>query len=156
MLSAPAATCANHKKREWVATCGVCGSAVCTDCVVHTAVGVKCRTCTGGAAATAPTASSRARAGGGGGTRARMKWPVPAAVAGALLILTGGLAFLTRDGGGSSSSDQAASGGTEGGVVGNGEFIDRQVDFHDPSRHDTTRDGDALEAIDNWVLTAVR
>jgi pimeloyl-ACP methyl ester carboxylesterase len=61
MQTAPAGTCARHRRRERVATCGVCGSDLCVDCVVHTAVGIKCRGCTGGAAATAPTASRAAK-----------------------------------------------------------------------------------------------
>jgi pimeloyl-ACP methyl ester carboxylesterase len=129
MLSAPA-MCANHKKREQVATCGVCSSALCMDCVVHTAVGVKCRKCTGGAAATAPTASARARGVAASGSDKRKKWPVPVTVAGALLILVGGIAFLTRDTGGGSSTG-VASGEAEGEetTVGNGQFLDRKADF---------------------------
>ncbi|HET9442042.1 MAG TPA: hypothetical protein VFO65_01895, partial [Acidimicrobiales bacterium] len=46
MTAAPA-TCANHRRRPRVATCGACGNAICSECVVHTGVGVKCRTCTG-------------------------------------------------------------------------------------------------------------
>src|SRR5437763_1448129 len=41
--------CANHRRRQRVAVCGVCESPLCVGCVVHTAVGVKCRKCTGGA-----------------------------------------------------------------------------------------------------------
>lgn len=86
---APAAapTCANHPKRERVATCGTCGNALCRDCVVHTGVGIKCRTCTGEAAPAAATSPG-----------SRPRWVVPAAIAGAVVLVAGVL--LLRSGGG--------------------------------------------------------
>jgi hypothetical protein len=47
MVTTAAASCVNHRRRDKVATCGTCGNALCADCVVHTPVGVKCRSCTG-------------------------------------------------------------------------------------------------------------
>ncbi len=121
--------CASHKRKPRVATCGMCGSALCTDCVVHTAVGVKCRRCTGGAAATAPTASARARQGADGG--ARRRWPVPVTVAGALLIVVGGLAVAGRGGGSPSTEPDVAldGGGVTATEFNDGSFVDRKADF---------------------------
>ncbi|HEV3498301.1 MAG TPA: hypothetical protein VHA34_18340, partial [Actinomycetes bacterium] len=47
MVQAPATNCVNHRRRAKVAACGSCGNALCTDCIVHTSVGVKCGRCTG-------------------------------------------------------------------------------------------------------------
>lgn len=138
MLSAPAATCANHRRRERVATCGVCNSALCIDCVVHTAVGVKCRKCTG-AAATAPTAAAKARApraGAAGG--AKRRWPVPVAVAGAVLMLVAAFAVINRGGGKTDNTAAVPGGGAtvedhmhDGGAAGaaNTSFTDKKADF---------------------------
>lgn len=120
--------CANHKKRERVATCGVCSSPLCTDCIVHTAVGVKCRRCTG-AAATAPNASERARHPEG----RKRKWAVPVAIAGAVFVVIGAIAFMGRgDGGSSDQSDVALDGGGGGATAtefNDGSFVDRPADF---------------------------
>jgi alpha/beta superfamily hydrolase len=141
MASAPTATtCANHKKRERVATCGVCESPLCIDCVVHTPVGVKCRKCTGGAAATAPRASAAARAsttsgtrGGGGGQR---RWPVPVAIVGGLFIVIAAVAVINRGGGHSSTSVSAtattvaaAAEGANTGGTSQAAVVDRPADF---------------------------
>lgn len=118
--------CANHRKRERVATCGVCTNPLCTDCVVHTAVGVKCRRCTG-AAATAPNASERARHPG----ERRKKWAVPVALAGAVLVVVGAVAFIGRGGGGSSEEPDVALDGTGATATetNDGSFVDRPIDF---------------------------
>ena len=138
MLSTPTptATCANHKKRERVATCGVCSSSLCVDCIVHTAVGVKCRKCTGGAAATTPTAAKGAKASAATKARNKKRWAVPVAAAGALLMVVGGLAVLTRGGGGEDSTVTASGGDASNAdatdhapVAGNGAFVDRKADF---------------------------
>ncbi|MEW6153063.1 MAG: alpha/beta fold hydrolase [Actinomycetota bacterium] len=133
MLSAPAAVCRNHKKRERVATCGICSSALCVDCIVHTAVGVKCRSCTGGAAATAPNATRAARESKARDAGAKKRrWAVPVAAAGALLMVAGGVAVLSR-GGGSGSTVVADAPAVEGGdhdsSAGSGGFVDRKADF---------------------------
>ncbi|MFP5317133.1 MAG: alpha/beta hydrolase [Acidimicrobiia bacterium] len=129
MQTAPTSSaCANHKKRERVATCGVCSSPLCTDCIVHTAVGVKCRRCTGGAAATAPTASARARH---VEERKPRKWAVPVAVAGAVFVVIGGLAFVGRGGGGSTDGADVAldaQGGATATEFNDGSFVDRPAE----------------------------
>ena len=128
MLDAPVATCANHRKRERVATCGVCGSPLCTDCVVHTAVGVKCRKCTGGAAATTPTASKRARHSAADGKKRR--WAIPVAVVGAVVVI--GAAFALIGGGGSSSKTKAgtsANGAVAPAPQASTSFVERKADF---------------------------
>jgi hypothetical protein len=37
--------CANHPKVETLVSCSECGKPICTDCMVHAPVGVKCRDC---------------------------------------------------------------------------------------------------------------
>src|SRR5919199_5661190 len=47
--------CASHRRRPGVATCAGCEQPMCSDCIVPTAVGVKCQRCTGAhASQTAP------------------------------------------------------------------------------------------------------
>jgi len=93
--SHPAAlACATHPKRERVAVCGRCGNGVCHDCLTHTGVGIKCRTCTG---EKAPAAAARRRP----------RWLVPAAVGGAVAL--GAVAAVLALGGGGSGSGDTAS-----------------------------------------------
>lgn len=80
------ARCANHRKREGVVPCLVCGRALCRECTVRTPVGVKCPACTG--------TSVPAGAGGSGSRR----WAAPAAVGGALLAVALLAVVLTRGG----------------------------------------------------------
>lgn len=128
--------CRRHRKRVRVATCGVCNAGVCVDCVVHTAVGVKCRDCTGGAAATAPTAAAKARAARSFDAGPNNRWPVPLAIAGAVVLLAAAGAVLRAGAGSDSSSETAESRGREpagdGGAPSagsNGAFTDRKADF---------------------------
>ncbi|HET6850655.1 MAG TPA: B-box zinc finger protein [Gaiellales bacterium] len=37
--------CANHPKVETAVSCSECGKPICPDCMVHAAVGIKCRDC---------------------------------------------------------------------------------------------------------------
>jgi B-box zinc finger len=37
--------CANHPKVETAVSCSDCGKPICPDCMVHAAVGIKCRDC---------------------------------------------------------------------------------------------------------------
>jgi hypothetical protein len=37
--------CANHPNVETLVSCSTCGKPICTDCMVHAPVGVKCRDC---------------------------------------------------------------------------------------------------------------
>jgi len=105
--------CVNHRRRPKVATCGTCGHGLCADCVVHTPVGVKCRTCTGvkgagvasGAHAIAGPGVDRRTAAGGERTR----WPVALVAAGVLVVAVAGYTLATRHSGG--SSPQLAIGG---------------------------------------------
>ena len=156
MQTAAAGTCAKHRKRERVATCGVCGNDLCVDCVVHTAVGIKCRSCTGGAGATAPTASKLARAGGraanrtrtrpaarpvssgaggegsGGPERAtgparRRRWAIPMALVGVVAIVGAAIGLLAAGGGGDKTATKAGNGDEE---TGNStETVERVADF---------------------------
>lgn len=95
-----AATCAVHKRRPKVAACAVCAKAMCTECLVPTSVGVKCRRCTG------VKASAPRHAGGTGQTR--RNWARPAVVVGAVLALVGGATYLS-----SRDSGETASSGTD-------------------------------------------
>jgi pimeloyl-ACP methyl ester carboxylesterase len=105
------------------------------DCVVHTAVGVKCRKCTGGAAATAPTAARHAKAGASG--HGRRRWAAPVAGVGALLVVVAAIAVIGGVGKHSSTSQKVATapgagaGGAPGGAVSNatGAFVDKKADF---------------------------
>lgn len=37
--------CANHRDRETRVRCSNCGKPICPDCMVYSAVGIKCREC---------------------------------------------------------------------------------------------------------------
>ena len=41
----PAPRCANHPTVETLVSCSSCGKPICTDCMVHAPVGVKCHEC---------------------------------------------------------------------------------------------------------------
>jgi len=45
MTAAQEQPCANHPKRLTLVTCSACGKPLCPDCMVFSAVGVKCREC---------------------------------------------------------------------------------------------------------------
>ena len=81
-----ASACANHRKRQGVAPCLVCGRTLCSDCAVRTSVGIKCPACT--------HTSVPAGAGGSG----RRRWMAPAAGGGALLLVVLLAVVLTRGG----------------------------------------------------------
>jgi dienelactone hydrolase len=102
VVKAPAATCVNHRRRARVASCSSCGNALCADCVVHTAVGVKCRSCTGvkgaGATAGAHVTTSSPRADAPAGAR-RRPWAVPLVAGGLVLAAVAAFALVTRDSG---------------------------------------------------------
>jgi pimeloyl-ACP methyl ester carboxylesterase len=89
--------CANHRDRERLASCGVCGAALCRECIVQTPVGIKCAACTGG-----KPAPARPQPAGTGSPRRR--WLAPAAVATALAIGLG-LFLVSRGDGGSPTVD---------------------------------------------------
>ncbi|MGH9278847.1 MAG: alpha/beta hydrolase [Acidimicrobiales bacterium] len=92
------ATCAQHPKRERVASCGSCGDAMCRDCIVPTAVGFKCRTCTG---EKAPVAAKERRAPAEPSSPSgRPRWLWPAVAAAVVVVLVGGFVVATSGGGG--------------------------------------------------------
>lgn len=136
MLSTPTIMCANHRKKERVATCGLCESALCIDCVVHTAVGVKCRTCTGGAAATAPTATARARRVDGAHRegRTQKKWALPVAALGAALMVAFAAILVFGGNDKPKATSVASNDGLAGAPAASGTAtaagsVDRKADF---------------------------
>ncbi|MGI8985116.1 MAG: alpha/beta fold hydrolase [Acidimicrobiales bacterium] len=99
MPTATPTTCVNHRRRPRVASCGACGNPICADCIVHTGVGVKCRSCTGVKAGKAPkaaavdaAASPRAASGG-----RRRPWAVPLALGGVVVLAAAGFGLATHD-----------------------------------------------------------
>ena len=127
MVKAATANCVNHRRRTKVAACGVCGNSLCSDCIVHTPVGVKCRTCTGvkvggvdgGAHATAGSLRAEAAAGA-----RRRPWAAALVVAGLLVVAGASFALLSRDT--SSAPPEAADPGSAP------EFTERQAQFQGP------------------------
>ena len=100
MAPAPAASCVNHRRKPKVAACGTCGNALCGDCIVHTSVGVKCRTCTGVKATATPSGGAPAgsvRSEAAAGAR-RRPWAVPLSVLGLILLGVAAFSLVTRDG----------------------------------------------------------
>jgi len=92
------ARCANHRKREGVVPCLVCGKTLCSDCTVRTSVGIKCPACTGTKVQAA-----------GGATAGQRRWATPAAVGGALLVVVLLAVALSRGG----SDDSSVEAGSE-------------------------------------------
>jgi B-box zinc finger len=45
LLPAREQFCANHPDRPTMVTCSACGKPICPDCMVYTAVGIKCKEC---------------------------------------------------------------------------------------------------------------
>jgi len=127
VVTAAPATCANHRKKNRVATCGSCGKALCGDCIVHTGVGVKCPTCTGvkaakpakakaSAAFTRPEPAARAGE--------RKPWAVPLVAGGVVVLLVAAFGLMGRD-----SSDPVA---TEQVQTEAAAFTERQSEFVGP------------------------
>ena len=128
MVKAPAASCVNHRRRDKVAACGVCGHALCADCIVHTPVGVKCRRCTGVKGAGGSTGShvsagaarpETAAAGTGRGPKAA------ALVAGGLVVLALVAFGLTRG-----DSDPVRTQGLDAGLA--APLTERVTEFVGP------------------------
>ena len=113
MATTAATSCVNHRRRDKVATCGTCGNALCADCVVHTPVGVKCRSCTGvkggGAASGAHVSAGAARADAPSGDPGRRRWPAALVAAGVLVVAVAGYAVLSRGSGSTTATDEPAS-----------------------------------------------
>lgn len=82
----PAAPCGQHRRRAAVAGCSTCGNPVCADCLVHTPVGIKCRSCT-----TAPRSKRQEKKSGNRQSDMRRRWGAVALALGAVVL--GGVAF---------------------------------------------------------------
>ncbi|MDP1806869.1 MAG: hypothetical protein Q8K72_16950, partial [Acidimicrobiales bacterium] len=112
MVTAAPTTCANHRRRPRVATCGACGNAICADCIVHTGVGVKCRTCTGiNAKAQKPgrahvDSAPRVSAGKSG----RKPWAIPVAIGGVVVLAAAAFGLSSRDSGSTVTTDVGLAG----------------------------------------------
>ena len=100
MVKAPTANCVNHRRRTKVAACGACGNALCTDCIVHTPVGVKCRRCTGvkagGTSSGAHVSAGSVRAAAAAGAR-RRPWAALLVLAGLAVVVGTAFALMSRD-----------------------------------------------------------
>jgi len=101
LVTAAPTNCVNHRRRPRVTTCGACGNPICADCIVHTGVGVKCRSCTGVTAGRSPKpgsppAAAKVRSGANSG---RKPWAVPVAVAGVVVLAVAAFGLMTRDSG---------------------------------------------------------
>lgn len=83
-------SCINHRRRSKVAACGTCGGALCTDCVVHTSVGVKCRACTGASAS-----GGSLRRDVAAGAR-RRPWAVALVAAGLAVLVVAAFGIMAR------------------------------------------------------------
>jgi dienelactone hydrolase len=105
--------------------CGACGDPICAECIVHTGVGVKCRSCTGVKAAKAGGAvevEAALRVKEKSGTGRRKPWAVPVAVGGVVVLALAGFGLATRDSGPTVTEEIQA-----GPVA--GEFTERQTEF---------------------------
>jgi hypothetical protein len=131
MVKAPTAHCVNHRRRAKVAACGACGSALCTDCIVHTPVGVKCRRCTGvkagGPSNGAHASAGSVRAEAAAGAR-RRPWAAVLVIAGLAVIAGSAFALMSRD----TSSPPAET--ADAGLT--AEFVERHTTFPGPGGQD--------------------
>lgn len=125
MVTAAPTTCVNHRRRPRAATCGTCGNAICSECVVHTGVGVKCRNCTG-VKATKPAKAGRdeadeapkaPRAAG------RKPWAIPVAVGGVVVLALAAFGLVSHDSGPTVVDDAGPAGSAGPGPV------ERQTEF---------------------------
>ena len=131
MVKAPATNCVNHRRRAKVAACGACGDSLCTDCIVHTPVGVKCRRCTGvkasGASSGAHVSAGSVRAEAAAGAR-RRPWAAALVIAGLAVIAGSAFALMSRDT--SSPPTETADAGLTA------EFVERHTTFPGPGGQD--------------------
>lgn len=104
MSTQTTSTCKNHRKREAVTTCAACGSPVCSECVVRTPVGFKCRDCVGGAPEGRRAARTSRRP---GRARPKGRWML---VVSASVAAVGLIAYLAVSRGGENSAGPAGSG----------------------------------------------
>ncbi len=129
MVAAPPATCVNHRRRPRVATCSTCGNALCADCVVHTGVGVKCRSCTGVKAAKPAKAGAPAGAvaradAGARSPAARRPWAAALVAGGVVVLAVAGFGLASR------GSSPATTDGAN--AVAPVAFTERQSEFVGP------------------------
>ncbi|CAA9251723.1 MAG: hypothetical protein AVDCRST_MAG10-2277 [uncultured Acidimicrobiales bacterium] len=128
MVTAAPTSCVNHRRRNKVATCGTCGSALCTDCIVRTGVGVKCPSCTG-VKATKPSKAAKPSlnpptATGEKAAAAKRRPLGIALVAGSVVLLAfAGYGLATRD------SDPVVTEQVQGGPAPAAEPVERQTEF---------------------------
>lgn len=78
-----------------MAACGLCGHPLCSDCIVHTSVGIKCRDCSGVRSANVGAHVSVA-AGSAAEVRHRPPWAVAAVAAGVAVVAVAGYAVFPR------------------------------------------------------------
>ncbi|HEX2048876.1 MAG TPA: alpha/beta fold hydrolase [Acidimicrobiales bacterium] len=130
MLEAPATSCVNHRRRTKVAACGACGRGLCTDCIVHTPVGVKCRRCTG-VKAGVPSDGAHVSAGVGSEVAAgarRRPWATVLVVAGLAVVAASAFALMSRD------TSPAPTETVDAALT--AEFVERHTTFPGPGGHD--------------------
>jgi hypothetical protein len=108
MAAAAPPACARHRRRAGVATCAVCEQPMCTDCIVHTAVGNKCQRCTGvhGSEATPRPVTTASPAPGPPGRR-----PVVVALVAATVLVAAVVAYgvFGRGSGGGGAVDTGSA-----------------------------------------------
>lgn len=117
-------TCGKHPKRPSVARCINCETAVCSDCLVPTSVGMKCRNCTGvkpKSAKPAKQVGTAAQRGAAPRSGDRPRWLVPAGIAAIALVAL----VIVRQLGGDSSTPIDAVGRTGADDV----ALERRVQF---------------------------
>jgi dienelactone hydrolase len=126
VVTAAPTTCVNHRRRPRVATCGACGSAICADCIVHTGVGVKCRSCTGVKAAKAPKpgrvevdVAPKASANRSG----RKPWAIPVAIGGVVVLAAAAFGLASSDDSGPTVTEEVGVAGPAAG------FTERQTEL---------------------------
>ena len=111
-----------------MATCGTCGNAICSECIVHTGVGVKCRTCTGVKAAKPPKAGRMevdAAPKASAARSARKPWAIPVAVGGVVVVAAAAYGLASRDSGPTVTEEVGVAGPAAG-------WTERQTEFVGP------------------------
>lgn len=124
---AATANCVNHRRRTKVASCGACGNGLCTDCIVHTPVGVKCRSCTGVRAGGTPAPAGSLRTEAAAGAR-RRPWAAVLVLAGLAVVVGTVFAFMSRD------TDPAPTESVDAGLAAG--FVESHTTFPGPGGYD--------------------
>lgn len=105
MSTRTSASCKNHRRRDAVSTCVVCGAPLCADCMISTPVGFKCAACVGGGAQAPRRPGGRGRVPAAPTTGRR--WLIVAAGLTLLAVVAGYVA--SRQGGADSEVPGGAS-----------------------------------------------